>query len=373
MNKRFLIGIIIVITVIIGLILITTNNNNSKNQEYTIGLVAPLSDVGSQMGIAMANGMEMATKEINDNGGINGKKLNLEIEDGLFGAESANAANYLINTKNPDILVTLFQPPAEAIAPIAIQNNTPLIYEAYVRSIKNQNDLIFKTDFDAVSGCEEIVRFAKENNKYEKLAIVLPKVGFSEECFEGIKKVEPNVEEFWYGVEEKDYRTILLKANEKGIDTIFVTGFDYHFINLFNQLKKYNYPIKVIATTTSEVFPKAVFENVDNNFLEGTLTIDVKSVDIDSSEFAKKYETFINKTNLSHTEYAYGADGYDHVMLIAKAMENCEPKNTDCLVNALENVSGQITVNGNTGFKDRVLQNTNKIYEYQNGNWIKLN
>lgn len=377
MKKKILLGTIIVIISILILLLVFTNinkNKDIKDQEYTIGLVSPLSGVGSQIGLAMASGMEIATKEINENGGINGQNLNLVIEDGkINGAESANAANFLINTQNIDILVTLFQPPAEAIAPIAIQNNIPLIYEAYVRSIKDQSNIIFKTDFDSSSGCEELTRFAKENNKYEKLAIVFPQIGFSEECFEGIKKVEPNVEEFWYGVEEKNYKTILLRANQKNIDTIFVLGFDYHFVNLFNQLQKYDYPIKVMAATTSEIFPKNVFENVTKESLENTLTIDFKGIDIDNSEFAKKYETFINKTNLSHTEYAYAAEGYDHVMIISKAMENCKPKDTECLVNSLENVKGHVTVNGNTGFKDRGLQNTNKIYEYKNGSWVQLN
>jgi UDP-glucose 6-dehydrogenase len=54
-------------------------------------------------------------------------------------------------------------------------------------------------------------------------------------------------------------------------------------------------------------------------------------------------------------------------------MESCMPKDTSCLINALENVSDHITVNGNKGFKDRVLQNTNKIYEYMNGEWVLQN
>jgi len=375
MNKKILFGIILGIIIVV--IIITNLNINRnfvlKDQEYTIGLVVPLSEIGSAVGIPMADGMKMGVNEINQNGGINGQKLNLVIEDGPFGTESVNAANYIINTQNPDILVTLFQPPAEAIAPVAIENNIPLIYDAYVRSVKNQSDIIFKANFDSASGCEELIRFAKENNKYTKLAVVFPQIGFSEECFDGIKKVEPNVEEFWYNVEEKDYKTILLKANQKNIDTIFVVGFDYHFINLFSQLKKYNYSMNVIAATTSEALPQEVFENVDNDFLEGTLTIDFIDIEIDNSDFAKNYANYTNRNNLTHLDYAYAAEGYDHVMIISKAMENCEPKDTDCLVNALENVKDHITVNGNTGFENRILQNTNKIYEYHNGNWVRLN
>jgi|GEM_PF-2347479 len=373
--KKKTVFIISIVIIILLLLIITLNVNGNlvlKSENYTIGLIAPLSGTGAGVGIPMSEGMQMAVDEINQNKGINSNKLKLIVQDGKFGIESVNTANYIINTQEPDILVTLFQPPAEIIAPIAIENNIPLLYNAYVRSIKEKSNLIFKANFDSASGCEELTKFAKDNNKYEKLAIVFPNIGFAQECFEGIKKVEPNVEEFWYNVDEKDYRTILLKVNQKNIDRIFVVGFDYHFINLFNQLNKYNYPIKIMAATTSETLPKTIIKNMTNDFLKGTLTIDIININIDDSEFAKKYKKYITRKELTHLDYASAAEGYDSVMLISKAMEKCKPKNTNCLINALENVKDHKTVNGNTGFKNRILQNTNKIYEFNNG-WIRLN
>jgi branched-chain amino acid transport system substrate-binding protein len=377
-NKKILrkniLGIIVfVLVVTIVLIFSLTNTNKEYKEQHTIGLIAPLSGYGSDIGVSMAQGMQLAVDEINKKGGVNGKNLNLVIQDGKLGSTSASAANYIINTQKPDILVSVFQPPSEAVAPIAKQNNIPLIYDAYVRSIKEESKLMFKANFDSKSGCKALTKFAKENNKYKKLGIVFPDIGFSRECLEGIKEIETNVEEFWFNVDEKDFKTILLKVNNKNIDRIFVVGFDYHFINIFNQLNKYNYPIKVMAATTSEVFPNAVYKDLSNEFLEDTLTIDIIDIDIDKSDFAKKYESYINKNDLAHVEYAYAAEGYDHVMLISKALENCKVRETDCIVESLENVKDHVTVNKNFGFNNRILQYTQKIYQYKNGNWVKLN
>jgi branched-chain amino acid transport system substrate-binding protein len=375
MNKK-IIGIVLGIFLLLLITITITGNLTlaNRNEEYVIGLVAPLSETGSAVGIPMSEGMQMAVDEINENGGINNKKIKLIIEDGKFGGQdTSNAANFIINTKNPDILVTLFQPLSEVVSEIAKEKKIPLIYDAYVRSLLEDNNYLFKANFDSLQGCEELTRFAKDNNKYEKLAIVFPEIGFAQECFNGIKNIENNVEEFWFNVSEKDFRTILLKANQKKIDTIFVVGFDYHFIGIFNEINKYNYPIKIMAATTSEALPTNILKTASSESLSGTLTIDFIDLDIQDSEFSKKYKLYTNRNNLEIVDFAYAAEGYDHAMIISKAMESCMPKDTSCLINALENVSDHITVNGNKGFKDRVLQNTNKIYEYMNGEWVLQN
>jgi branched-chain amino acid transport system substrate-binding protein len=375
MNKK-IIGIVLGIFLLLLITITITGNLTlaNRNEEYVIGLVAPLSETGSAVGIPMSEGMQMAVDEINENGGINNKKIKLIIEDGKFGGQdTSNAANFIINTKNPDILVTLFQPLSEVVSEIAKEKKIPLIYDAYVRSLLEDNNYLFKANFDSLQGCEELTRFAKDNNKYEKLAIVFPEIGFAQECFNGIKNIENNVEEFWFNVSEKDFRTILLKANQKKIDTIFVVGFDYHFIGIFNEINKYNYPIKIMAATTSEALPTNILKTASSESLSGTLTIDFIDLDIQDSEFSKKYKLYANRNNLELVDFAYAAEGYDHAMIISKAMESCMPKNTSCLIDALENVSDHITVNGNKGFKDRVLQNTNKIYEYMNGEWVLQN
>jgi len=373
MNKKIGIVLGIVLLLLITITITITGNFTltNNNKEYVIGLIAPLSETGSAIGIPMSEGMQMAVDEINKNGGINNKKIKLIVEDGKFGGQdTSNAANFIINTKNPDILVTLFQPLSEVVSEIAKEKKIPLIYNAYVKSLLEDNNYLFKANFDSLQGCEELTRFAKDNNKYEKLAIVFPEIGFAQECFNGIKNVEEDVEEFWFNVSEKDFKTILLKANQKKIDTIFVVGFDYHFIGIFNEINKHNYPIKIMAATTSEALPINVLKTSRPESLEGTLTIDFINLDIQESEFSKKYKSYTNRNNLELVDFAYAAEGYDHVMIISKAMNSCMPKDTSCLIEALDNVSNHKTVNKNQGFKNRVLQNRNKIYEYMNGEWV---
>ena len=362
---------VIVAIIIIGGIWYGVSRKPVPTKEYKIGTVLPITGGGATLGIPMANGMQLAVDEINNAGGINNDKIKLIIQDGkLEGKESVDAANYLLNVENVDIITTLFHLPAQAISSILKKNKKPLIYEAFTRSIWKNNPYAFKSHFDSLTGCERLTRYAKEHNRYNKLGVLMSRTEYNELCLDGIKKVEPNVKEYWYTFGEKDFRTLFTKANSEGVDTLMTIGIDFEYINMFKQLSELGYPIKMMTATASEsIFPK-VIESSSPEVLNGTLSIDFIPINIDKTGFAQKYRNKYSPK--SFTDYSYGAIGYEEVMYITKAMKNCNPGNSACLTESLKGVSGYKTVINSHGFKDRILQLTTKIYEFRDGHWITL-
>jgi branched-chain amino acid transport system substrate-binding protein len=71
------------------------------NTEITLGMHTDLSGVAATYGVSSANGVKMRFDEINAAGGINGRKINLIIEDQAYQVPKAvQACNKLINRDN---------------------------------------------------------------------------------------------------------------------------------------------------------------------------------------------------------------------------------------------------------------------------------
>ncbi len=93
-NKtKWVVGVVIVAIVII----IFAMTSNKGSNVIKIGVVSPLTGSAAVYGEPAAKSIELAAKEINVNGGILGKQVQLIVEDGKCdGATSASAAQKLI-------------------------------------------------------------------------------------------------------------------------------------------------------------------------------------------------------------------------------------------------------------------------------------
>jgi branched-chain amino acid transport system substrate-binding protein len=92
------------ITVIWGLLAFISTTAQAAD-DIKIGLITALSGPGTSYGISMRQGGEMAVREINDEGGINGRKLSLVVvDDASNPGQSVTAMRSLISDK-VDIVV----------------------------------------------------------------------------------------------------------------------------------------------------------------------------------------------------------------------------------------------------------------------------
>ena len=74
--------------------------------EVTFGMPTDLSGVAATYGVSSSNGVKMRFDEINEQGGINGRKLKVIIEDQAYQVPKAvQACNKLINRDNVFMMV----------------------------------------------------------------------------------------------------------------------------------------------------------------------------------------------------------------------------------------------------------------------------
>src|SRR5690242_11460862 len=92
MRQRSKFGILLIVSLLtLGISLHSCKPELTENvNEYRIGCMLPLSDVAShQYGVWAQQGIDLATEEINQKGGIGGKKLVIDYQDDLGTGDQA--------------------------------------------------------------------------------------------------------------------------------------------------------------------------------------------------------------------------------------------------------------------------------------------
>ena len=152
----------------------SSSGAKASGDSITIGTVTTNSGTAAAYGEAEVKGFELAVSEINAKGGINGKKVKLEsMDDKGDAAEASNAYNKLAGDNNvlavagPTISAT-----TAAVAPLADQSKLVTIAPAATSDSIETGNYLFRTCFkDSYQG-EVAARFAAENLKVKKVAVL---------------------------------------------------------------------------------------------------------------------------------------------------------------------------------------------------------
>lgn len=152
----------------------SSSSSAASGDTITIGSVTTNSGTAAAYGEAELKGFELAVSEINAKGGINGKKVKLEsLDDKGDATEASNAYNKLAADGNvlavagPTISST-----TAAVAPLADQTKLVTIAPAATADSIETGNYLFRTCFkDSYQG-EVAARFAAENLKVKKVAVL---------------------------------------------------------------------------------------------------------------------------------------------------------------------------------------------------------
>lgn len=152
----------------------SSSSAKASGDSITIGTVTTNSGTAAAYGEAEVKGFELAVSEINAKGGINGKKVKLEsMDDKGDATEASNAYNKLAGDNNvlavagPTISAT-----TAAVAPLADQSKLVTIAPAATSDSIETGNFLFRTCFkDSYQG-EVAARFAAENLKVKKVAVL---------------------------------------------------------------------------------------------------------------------------------------------------------------------------------------------------------
>lgn len=247
MNKKTLTIILVTLIVASLLSLIFYRNYQpipNGQDSIKIGSIIPLTGESANWGANLKNGMELAKDEINSNGGIQEKKIEVIYEDSKGDAATGTSAiNKLITADRVDMIAgDTISSVILAIAPIVEQNKKPLIGFGESTAITDAGDYIFRNWNSAASDITVTSDYAINHSK--KIVVLTQNDAYGQSAKKLIldklnnKVTIVHQEEFAKG--QTDFRTILSKFKDKDYDGIYLACFYQEAMNLLKQYKELN-------------------------------------------------------------------------------------------------------------------------------------
>ena len=220
----------------------------AEKEPVKIGVIYPLTGAGSYFGKLKKEGAELAVNEINQKGGLLGKKVELIVEDSKTDVkEGLSAFNKLVEIEKTPIIISSLSSVCMAIKPNLKEKNVILFANVGHPEITkdNENKNIFRNFPTAGAETKKMASFIFNKN-ISKIAIVSLNDDWGRSLSETLKihlnnKVDIVSEEFFDSA-TTDFRSILAKVLSKRPEAIYFAGYGGNSRAIFaKQLKEFRF------------------------------------------------------------------------------------------------------------------------------------
>ena len=142
MNRKIIWLIFGVILVVMIFIVISSKRHTELNQPIKIAALLSLTGDGASWGESAQKAIQLATEEINKNGGINGRQVDMIYEDTAGDPKKAVSAYQLVTSIDHVVAIIgpLTQTELTAIIPLINKDNIPTVAPDYI-PLQNRTDL----------------------------------------------------------------------------------------------------------------------------------------------------------------------------------------------------------------------------------------
>jgi branched-chain amino acid transport system substrate-binding protein len=208
----------------------TDGQTGAATGDIKIGAVLDITGAGASLGVPERQTLEMLTEQVNADGGINGRKIKLLVEDNQSTEDgAAKAVSKLISTENVDLILGASRTgPSLAMRPIAEQAKTPMVSLAANQKIVDGSEWVFKTAQNDRVVLEKLVDDMSAKG-YHKVALARDASGFGEGIAEMLDELGKaagievtTVEKF--APDATDFTAQMVKIREAKPDAVVVWG-----------------------------------------------------------------------------------------------------------------------------------------------------
>ncbi|MET0429441.1 MAG: ABC transporter substrate-binding protein [Microvirga sp.] len=209
----------------------------AADESIRLGVVAPMSGPNARYGSFSTRGAQLAVKEINDAGGIGGRKIEIFTGDSQgTPVEGVSATRRLIDSDKVDYIigdvsssVTLAMQPVAEDAGILLLNaassNPKITYGAGIGGYK----WTFRNYPTDENRALIVAKYAAEQRGFTKFAVLSVDSDYGRSAIEFTKKYLPQFKgeiltEDYYKEGEVDFRSVLAKIRDSGAQAIILYG-----------------------------------------------------------------------------------------------------------------------------------------------------
>jgi len=288
-----------------------------------IANIVELSGTGATAGTNFKNGVELAVKEINANGGILGKKIETTTNDTQSNPGVAKGLTQ--NAVDQDVFA-IFGPVFSGSIMVSMAESRkaeiPNFTGGEAAAITMQgNPYVFRTSFTQATAMPKVARYINERAKVKNLAVIYVNNDFGKGGLDMIRKALEKtdtkiVAEISTDAGQVDFSAPVLKAKQANADALFAYTNEEESARLLRELRKQGWSKPIIGETTLTGQKVIDLAGDAANGAVGHvgLTVDapVPSIRAFRAKFEKEYK-YVSDHN--------GMKGYSGVYMLKAAIE----------------------------------------------------
>lgn len=323
---------------------------------FKIGGIGPVTGGAAVYGLAVQHGAEIAVKEINEAGGINGYPVEFQFQDDEHDAEkSVNAYNTLKDWGMQALMGTVTSAPCIAVADKTAADNMFQITPSGSAVECAANPNVYRVCYSDPAQGTASAKYIGEHKLASKVAVIYDSSDvYSSGIYEKFAQEAPNqgIEvvdaEAFTADSNKDFSTQLQKAKESGAELVFLPIYYTEASLILQQANTMGFAPQFFGCDGMDGILQV--QNFDVKLAEGLMLLTPFAADATDDltvKFVKSFEDAYGETPIQ-----FAADAYDAMYIIKAAMEeaNVTPDMAaGDICDAMEGAMTKIKVDGLTG------------------------
>ncbi len=361
-----------ILTILLIIMMSTVFVGCKQEKTVDIGVIGTLTGMGSYFGQQEVKGLEVAKEIINSEGGINGKKINLIVEDSQTKSDLTVSAFYKLHNLDgvKFIIGDSWNGNTEALVPL-LEEKVLAFSPAAALSSLSKDDLFFRT-VPQIKDMSYTLADYTYNSGIRKVAIVSCTVSFCTEHtnyftekFEELGGKVVEVQKIQLG--QADVKTELIKIKEKNPEAIFIPISSVGMVNPLKQIKEFGLNVTILGGFGTE---SATLIQEHYEISKGVFYPHFYDENFETKESLKFRNAY--KTKYGSYPDATAINSYDALMIIADAISHVgeDPiKVKEYILNKEYNLAG-----GNLSFDENGdVKKTIFIKTIKDRKFVKIN
>lgn len=318
----WIVGIVIVVLLVI---LAVRNSQSSDTGPIKVGVLLPLTGDAGAYGEPARTVYQLAVDEINQAGGINGRNINLIVEDSkCTGTDAASAAQKLVNIDKVQIILGGFCS-SESLAAIPITEKAKVVLFSVGSSnpgLTNVSPYFFRDYPSDASQGKVLADIAYNDKGWRSVAFIQEQTDYANGVYKAFSdeftQLGGRVTNNSFPTDTTDFRAIITKIKAAQPDAVFLdvqtAGEGARIMTQAQQLQFK--PKLLVSDTISSDDPTVKKYSV---FLEGALAAEF-GVDAENPKFQTMMANYKAKYGTDAPYPSFAQTEYDAVYIIKDAL-----------------------------------------------------
>jgi len=327
-------------------------------KDIVVGFPMYLSGGGAVFGKPSAEGAKMLVKEVNDSGGVLGRKIKLLVRDCKNSPDEATrVAKEMINKNNIDFLVGgLTSSQGLALSEVAKQEQilyiAPISKVAAMTESPRLHKYVFRSAANSKTEGRSGAVLAAKNKKWKRWATIGPDYSYGHSVTAAfipwLKKLRPDVEivhQAWPKLGESDYMPFINVVMASKPDAVFGTLWGGHFINFAKQASPLGFFKKIGFVSAGEAGCLESIKGAGDDMPAGIISNSYDTFYYPDTSWHKAWVKQCRAFTGEKYPSSWLGTGYDAMKFLTEAIKKAGTTDTDAVIKALEG----LTINSSVG------------------------